>query len=438
MKTLVAVVFTFLSLSLSAGVHDISHPLTLSEVLDIALANSPQTKKAWWNAQRAAAIVGSAKSEYFPQVDLEATYTHGKDFKFINGPDVSYTQLGADLSLSMLLFDFGVRDAKVDAAKAGLTAANWRNDFSIQKVILSALEHAHQVLHLEEALKYAQLSEQNARMLYELAKELNRVGLKSITDVYTSQTSLTKLEMAVIQKKSELKVSHAKLATSMGLDADTKIELAPITQVPSASNETLTALIEQAKKQRADLMQTHAELQEDLANEDKEQSSFYPTLQAVGSIGDSHYVHDSTNQAQYQIGLSLKVPLFSGFDTVYKNRMARAKSHATMEEIAHLELEIAEEVLSSKCAVEASYELLGLAEQSMNTALKAFEGVFELYKAGAERAISDLSQCLDDLVAARSSYSKIKHEALTAMVKLAYATGTICPYTGKTCLEKSS
>lgn len=425
MKTAVFSIFIFCAASVFAK------PLTLSEVVDTALENSSETKKLWYNAKRVEASIGLSKAGFYPEAHLEANYAHGQDFKFINGPDVSYTKVGVDLVLSMLLFDFGGQSAKVDAAKASLIAANWQSDFAIQKVMIAALENGYNVLHYQDAVRFAEMSEENGKKLFELARELNRVGLKPIIDVHTSESALSKIQMDVIEKRSLLAISMGKLAQSMGLDPETKIELAPLSDLPLVESETVHALIEKAHKARTDLMQKQAEAQEKLCEEECLQTDFYPKLKGFAKVGDSQYLHDKSHEAEYSVGLTLTVPIFSGFDTVYKNRMARASTQVSLQEIAALELEIAQEVLTAKCEVEASRKLLDLSEQAMKASLLAYDGVFELYRAGKEKGISDLSVQLSDLVDARHTYSRRKKEAFVALAKLAYATGSLSPYIGK-------
>src|SRR5450432_1396893 len=47
-------------------------PITLAQVVDIALANNSTTRLAWLQARAAQAGVGSAESAYLPEVDLDA------------------------------------------------------------------------------------------------------------------------------------------------------------------------------------------------------------------------------------------------------------------------------------------------------------------------------------------------------------------------------
>src|SRR4051812_8035458 len=88
-------------------------PLNLAELIDIALKNSPETAKSWASTRRAQAQIGVAQSDYYPTVGVQGKLTHGRDVKFVNGPEVIFTNYGADLVLSYVLFDFGERKASV-------------------------------------------------------------------------------------------------------------------------------------------------------------------------------------------------------------------------------------------------------------------------------------------------------------------------------------
>lgn len=98
-------------------------PLSIAEMVDIALQNNPETQSAWWRARQAAAATGSARSAYYPDVSIRASADHGRNYKFVNGPEVPYTNVGADLILSYLLLDMGERSANVAAAEAALTSS---------------------------------------------------------------------------------------------------------------------------------------------------------------------------------------------------------------------------------------------------------------------------------------------------------------------------
>lgn len=405
---------------------DLDHPLTLSELIDIALENNPSTKKSWWYANRAAAALGAAKSTYYPQAAIEANAKNGRDYKFINGPDTSYTIAGADLVLSMLLYDFGERSANVDSAKMALLSANWQTDWNMQKVIVKVLENAYSTLHAQEVLQAALSSREDAEKVLNLAKELNRTGLSPISDVYTAQATLSQMKMDVSLEKALLDIQRGRLATTLGLSATTSIELAALDIVQSEQLQQTEELMALATQQRADLMAKQAQLCEAFFNKQRACAAYGPKVTLFGRGGYNHYFHDKSDGAQYQIFLNLEIPLFNGFETVYRNRMAYADMQLSSEELADLQLEIFLEVLTYNRSLEAALEMLPDAEENLKNSQKAYDGVLERYKAGTER-ITEVSNAQRQLAAARIRYSDVKTRWHVSLANLAYATGTLAP-----------
>jgi outer membrane protein len=410
-----------------AASQDLNHPLTLAELVDIALKNHPSTQLTWWNANRAASAVGSAKSAYYPKVGLEANATHGRDFKFINGPDVNYTIVGADLVLSMLLYDFGGRSAGVNGAKMALLAANWQTDWTIQKVMVKVLENAYSTLHAQEVFQATLSSLADAENVFKTAKELNRTGLTPVSDVYTSQAALSQMKMELSQQKALLDIQKGKLAACLGLRTTTPLELAELDTIQAVQKLPIDELIALALNQRADLLSKQAGLSESIYNKDKAAAAHGPKIHFTGRGGADHAFHDKANAAHYQVSLNVDLPLFMGFETMYNNCMAYAETQMAEEELAELQLNISLEVLACSRSLEAAEEMLPEAEENLTCSTKAYESVLDRYKAGKE-TIASMSNAQRQLAAARIRYSDVKTRWLASIANLAYATGTLAPY----------
>lgn len=417
-----------------SAVQDFSHPLTLSELVDVALENNPSTRQAWWNAHRAAAALGSAKSSYYPQISVDANVNHGRTFKFINGPEANYTIVGADLFLTMLLYDFGARGANVEGAKNSLLAANWQSDWTIQKVMVRVLENAYALIHSQEVLRAAIVSQEDAEKVMNIARELNRTGLSPISDVYTTQATFSQMKMETAQNKALVDIQKGKLISSLGLSADTCVEIANIDQLQAPEKQQTSLLIDIALQQRADLFAKQARVAESLSKLDRARAAYGPKVTLSGTGGANHYISDKAGGMQYEVMLNVELPLFTGFDTMYQNRMAYADAQLSMEEMNDLQLNISLEVLTYSRSLEAAQEMLPDAEDNLKNATKAYDGVLERYKAGKEH-IAEVSNALRQLAAARVRYSDIKTRWLVSLANLAYATGTLAPYMETSCIK---
>lgn len=403
---------------------DFDHPLTIPELIDIALENHPSTRQVWWNAHRAVVALGSAKSTYYPQIGLEAHAEHGRDFKFINGPDTTYTIVGANLIASLMLYDFGERTAAIDEAKMSLLAANWQSDWNIQKVLIKVLENAYLTLYAQEVLELHIISLNEAEKILRAANELKRVGLRSISDIYTSQASVYQMKMDLARQRSVLDIQKGKLAASLGLPANTSLMLAHLDPIQLPEKEQIDALIALSNYQRADLMAKYTQLRESYARLNKVRSSFRPKLSLSCRGGIDRAIHDKADGASYQISLNLEMPLFNGFKNIYDNRLAYADMKFVSEDLSELQLNISLEVLMYRRLLEAAQEMLPYAEESLKNAIDAYQSVLERYKAGKE-AITEIFILKKQLSEARMRYSEVKMQWLVAIANLAYATGTM-------------
>lgn len=421
--------FTFflLLIGTASAAPDLSHPLTLADLVDIALENQPATRQVWWNAKRAAAALESAKTDYYPTLDLDTSASHGRTFKFVNGPDTNYTILGADLVLSMMLYDFGQTRANVKAAKLALSAANWQTEWKIQEVLVDVLQNAYGMLHAQEVVQASVFSLEDAERMLNVAAELNRSGITPVSDLYLAKANYAQMKMTAAEKRSLRDIQHGKLAASLGLSPDAPIELAPLSAMAFPQLQQTSELIAAALGQRKDLMAKQAKLSEAVAQKEKIRSLYRPRLSLSGTGGANHAVHDKANAMQYDVTATLRIPLFAGFDSIYQNRMAFADEQQSREELAQLELDIALEVLANSRELEAALELMPEADEYLKNSLKAYDAVIEIYQSGKE-GITEVSQAQRQLADARVLYSDIQTRRFVALAKLAYSTGTLSSY----------
>jgi outer membrane protein TolC len=114
---------------------DPSHTYSLAELIDLAERNNPRTRIAWERARQFANELGIAKSAYYPILAGVAVFA---DQRIINpfpkplAPRgyvmVEIPAVVPQVTLQYLIFDFGKREAQVDAATAEKLAAGGRSN----------------------------------------------------------------------------------------------------------------------------------------------------------------------------------------------------------------------------------------------------------------------------------------------------------------------
>ena len=410
----------------------LNHPLTIAELIEIALANTPSTKKAYWNAERAAADVGIAESAYYPQIRGKGSAEHE-----VGHPSKeAVTTESADLCLDMLLYDCGKTNASVAATKQLLKAASWNVDWNVQQVLVSVFEATYTMLYAREVYDATLVTLQEAEKMVSRARELNRVGLKPVSDVYTAEATLFSAKMELTDKKELLKESESSLATVLGLPATTHLTLAPICLDTAPTKEDVDLLITSAYSHRADLQEKQAMYTAALDTVEKENAAAWPEFSCFGRGGvdtthtnhraqvNSQSVHSRAHFRQYSVGLKVEIPLFTGFDLTNKKKAALAEANLTKAEIDALQLEIARDVACAAYSLEAAQEKLPDAACNLESAKKAYEGTLERYSAGKDE-IAALYNAQQQVAAARIQYNTVKTQWLTGIANLAYATGTL-------------
>ena len=95
---------------------------SMLRLLDIALANRPQTRGAWEEARQAAAEYGIVQGAWLPTVGLEADFYYAREIYPATGEAFFVEQVAfiPQIALNYLLLDFGRREADDDRARAAL------------------------------------------------------------------------------------------------------------------------------------------------------------------------------------------------------------------------------------------------------------------------------------------------------------------------------
>ena len=401
-------------------------PLSLAELMDVALKNNPETQKAWASIKQAEAALGIARSNNYPSLDATGTFMHGREVKFPTGPNTIYTNVGGELSLSYLLLDCGERSAAIDAVKQALKAANWSSDFTIQRVIYKVCANYYEYLDASELLKMKESTLKDYHTTLGAAEELYKAGLRRITDLNVGRAEIAQVQMDVAQEKAKVAIAYGQLMTSLGLGVETVLQ---VETNPDGMKTTLflkgtTELIALAEKQRADLLAKKAMLAEMKQRVKRANRAPLPRLRAIGQGGWLQYTKHQGSGYNYNVGLALDIPIFKGFEYTYNKRLALADEEMTAAELRDLQEAIAQEVLTYSELVKAAEESLKWSEDYFSEASKTFEGSIESYKNGLQN-IFDLIQAQHSLANARIRKAQARTQWLVSLAELAFATGSI-------------
>jgi TolC family type I secretion outer membrane protein len=400
--------------------------LTLADVVQQALCRNPQTQEVWANARVQAAQVGVAKAAYLP--NLSATVSGSRGRSDSSGQMKGTQQAITRGDVSWLLYDFGARGAALDNAKALLAASAATQASTVQAVFLAAVQAYYQVQASQSVLEAANASEQAAATSFKAADARFKAGTNTRADQLQAQTAWAQATLARIQAEGTLKTAQGTLATVMGLDAPQPLRLSPLTPPPtqqrlSAETAAIDSLIASARKARPDLLAAEAQVQAAQASVDQARANGRPTLNLTGSSAQTRSEGSASLNAS-SIGVSLVVPLFSGFSPTYKIRAAEAQVESKQASRDRIALQVAQDVWKARSDLETASQSLKTASSLLASARESEQMALGRYQAGVGTLV-DLLTAQSAHANARQQLVKAQYDWYVARATLAQALGTL-------------
>ncbi|CAG0939168.1 Outer membrane protein OprM [Gallionellaceae bacterium] len=355
----------------------IQKPLALADVVDLTLCNNPQTRSLWASARAQAAQLGSSMSSYLPTLSGPVSIS-GSSNK-IGGTTTDSTQGNIGVTASYLLYDFGGRDASVENAKQLLMAVNATRDETLQGNFLAAVQSYYALLSARASVQSFQAAEDAAKKSLDAAQARYKAGTATLADRLQAQTALSQAVLNHIRAMGDVATAQGTLANIMGFDANQPFELAPAQEprLDSVAERDIGKLIADARQSRPDLLAADAQIKAAEAQLAATKSSGLPTITLDGgvSLAQSRGSGVDGTTRNGNVGVTVRVPWFSGYRDTYQNRVAQAQLEGKVAERDRVANQIALDVwkayqglLTNSQALRAADDLMASAEQSEKVA----------------------------------------------------------------------
>ena len=361
-------------------------PLTAIDAVDLTLCNNPQTREVWAAARVQAAQVGVAQAAWLPNLDgrLGAS-RYQNDGRY-------YSANSAVLTLSWLVFDSGARSANGENARQLLAAAAATQDATVQSLFLSALQAFYFAQATRAAVVSTTEAERASREGFNAADSRYNVGVATPADRLLAQTALSQATLNRIRAEGEARNALGALANALGFPAQQTIVLAAMPAMPAelAFQKEIDALIAEAQVRRPDLKAAEAQFKAAEASVDLARAQGRPTVSLAA--GPSWQNSAGVVTQGGSIGLTLNVPLFSGFDTTYRVRSAAAQADVRAAQRDRIKNQIALDVWRA-------YQSLTTATQSLKTAADLVASAEQSERVALGRYKAGVGTVLDLLVA---------------------------------------
>ena len=414
----------------------------LAELIDIAQRTNPETRIAWERARQAAIGTGMVESTYYPMLAVEAAglYQHVATTIPKNVDPRGFFRADAQALLPMvtlkwLMFDFGGRDAALDAAKEQLAAANFGFNARHQKIVFDVTRAYYNLNAVRGKVEVARDALRSVQTVQEAAESRRSHGLATLPEVLQAREQ-TARALYDVEEANALEIdARMALLEAMGVRPSMALRVADLNQrpLPVALEAAADKFVDLALEQRPDLLARVAVLRAKDAEIRKARAEYYPRITAVGNAGQNigqvrvnGGEWSTVNEPQYGLALTIEMPLFDAGLRDNRLRQAEAERRVAEEELISARDRTVREVVKAYDDVKVAFRKREAAVALLTAADRAYAAALESYRRGIATYI-DVVNAHANLTRARTTDTETRSLVFTASAALAFSTGDIVP-----------
>jgi outer membrane protein len=415
---------------------DPSKTYTLSELVNIAEDNNPETRVAWEYAKGRAADLGIAKSTLYPTLAAAAVASSARFYVLFNNVFVRQTTFtyAPALSLDYTIFDFGRRADEITVSKYNLIAANLQFNDTHRAVIFGVMQAYYRLLNARGQQDAAEANLKNAQTVRENSEARLNLGLATLPDVLEARSAEAQADYDLQATIGATDIAYGDLMTSLGISPTVKLQVQGIQEIkiPDEIGTTVEKSIDLALAQRPDLLQRVAQQRAASAELKAAHSNYLPTLSVDGQAGlnrtyGQQYPYGgvySPTQEFWDAKLSLNWTIFDGWAREQRVKRARAEKMQSEAEIDAIRDQVENEVWAAYSTAQTALRQQKAAAALLASATESYNAALESYKYGVRSQI-DVVSAQRTLAQARTADVNARTQLLTGIAALAFQTGDL-------------
>lgn len=424
--------------------------LTVAEAVDRALATHPSVAAARAQRDVAAAEVGQARATLLPALSLDGAINrfeqpmvvyplHSLDLR--NPPLFDRALSQVSVGAGYTLLDFGARASRVKAAESGRDAASATLEAAEQLLVARTASAYLRVLTAREVLGAedtrltalaAELKRSRDRLAAgksarvdtlrasaELASALAE-RISSASAVEVSERDLSRLTGAPVRnaRLAEVRLTAAGAADATSARRQCPVQAAKPANLPEACGTAVPRYLTNADNRAA-----NARVDAALAAVDAARSTMYPSLEATSAIVDRSNL-TGRYLAEWQVGLALSYPLFTGGARASAIGRAEASARLAQQQRQLAQLSAEQQTDDATAALDEARARITALEAAAAQSTEVAR-ITRLGRDVGEGTQTDYLIAEANLFRARSSLVQARHAAVAARVELARVQGEL-------------
>jgi outer membrane protein len=426
---LIALCYACVTIAAAGAETNVPPVLTLVDARDLALSNHPQVAAADYRALAAEQVVREARSGFFPQANLYGTVAGGADEDNtrimagqLNNPSV-FNRVAEGLGVSQLITDFGHTANLTASSRFRAQAENQNATATREQVLLNVDVNYFDALQAGAVVDVARQTLDTRQLLLDQVGLLASNKLKSDLDVSFARVALEEGRLLLEKAQNDQAAALAALSTALGSRDYRLFRLVDESPpVPGITNP-VSDLIQIALRDRPELLSLRNEHEGALSFARSQRDARFPTIAAVGAVGNSPAHDDRLPDNYAAAGVLLSVPVFAGGLYAARQREAELKARAAAELLRTVENNVVRDVRIAWLNLNNAQQRWHTTEQLVRHAAEAFDLAQARYKVGSS-SIVELSEAQLEFTTAQIANTNARYDVLIQEANLNYQIGS--------------
>lgn len=362
---------------------------------------------------------------WYPNLNLTAHYGKEKQNNF-EADDTSLVTRELGITITQLLWDFGVVNSQIRTAQLQLEQAQSQLIAARQDVLLRALSAHENARRAFEVLKFAKRSEENIKAQAELENALVERGAGLSTDLLQAKVTLAGAVARRVQSVGALEValnSYRTLFSEFPKNPE-KLELfsLPDFLLPESVEEAVQLSFEGNPTLRAAMV--GAKIAEETISLTRA-TEFYPTFELVGETKFKKDVGGTVGDESEMLGrVQFTYPFNLGFTAINSLRAAESDSIAAASRVADQRDQIEEQARNAWSNLRTARMNANLLRNQANISAEFLELARKERQLG-KRSLIDVLSGETNLINAQSDAASAESDVIIASLTLLSVMGQL-------------
>jgi outer membrane protein len=419
---------------------DLSHPLTLQELVQIARERNLGLAQSQQTVQQARGAYTGSLSGLLP--NLSADYSYSRSASNSNDsyfdPNLGRIILGGHTTTYAYSYGLGVSGGTnlidlpswYNRRQAGrnLEAARYGLSDSRSTLALSVRQQYYALIRAQELNTVAQSAYELTQEQLRRAQSLFQLGSVARSDVLQAQVNLATNDRDRIASQNAIDQERARLAVLLALPVDAPLTVA---EPPPAPDSVTVApedeLVREAQGKRPDLLQEKAGYEAARQAELASRSQRYPSLGGSYSyskqrLHPDEVVRSFNHDARWGFNLGVSMPIFDGLQTKGRIQSATAARRLRERALADKMLQVSLDVRVAVIGIRNASEEIRSARQGVSFAEESVRLQKALYEGGGGTLL-EWTNAQVELTRARVAQVEAEIDLRLAQAALARALG---------------